>query len=241
MKRILSFLLCIIFLKAQAFAIHGNLEGADSGTILTGTYSGTMVPVDADQGTRVFDFSTGEQTGTINSIGIFTMAMPASGIGQGSFLVFTEGRSFSGTIIGVGNPASGTLNGILEATFEYIDFLRDDAGNIIIDATGVPQSQTYQAAVRGSLTAQIESGIANINALNAASGNFGRLTGTAETGSMFVGPNGAGELVSNGIVRYTVDGVKQSLTADASAVLQSAASDAEDTTTDLSLLELLLL
>lgn len=232
MKRILSFLLCIIFLKAQAFAIHGPLEGADSGTILLGTYSGTLIPEDADQGTRVVDLQTGETKETLNSIGLFTVAIPSSGIGTGSFLIFTEGRSYAGTITAVGDPGPGTLTGILEATYEYTDFLRDDNGDIIYEATVTngtttvtPASGTFQAAVRGSLFAKVNSSISNLNTLNAQTGNFGRIEGTAETASVFVSPDGAGELVTDKIVRYKVDGVKQSITADAATQLAGAASD----------------
>jgi hypothetical protein len=188
-----------------------------------------LVPTDADQGTRVFDLTTGEQTGTMNSIGLFTVAVPSSGIGQGSFLIFTEGLSYSGTIVAVGDPGAGTLTGILEATYSYVDFVRDDNGDIVYQATttnGVttvaPVSDTFEAAVRGSLNANVESSLASINATSAASGNFGRLSGTAETASLFVGPNGAGELVTDKVVHYSVDGVKQSITADASAVLNSS-------------------
>lgn len=236
MKRILSFLLCIILLKAQAFAIRGNLEGTDSGTFLTGTYSGTLIPTDATQGTRVFDTTTGEQTGTLNAIGLFSVAMPTSGVGTGSFVVFTEGRSFAGTITAVGNPGKGTLTAILEATYEYVDFLRDDQGNILYGSTttnGVtsiaPQSTTYEAAVRGSLFADVESSIANINSTSALAGNFGKLTGTAQTASVFVGPNGSGELVTDKVTTYIVDGVKQSITADAATQLTGAASSTTGT------------
>jgi hypothetical protein len=233
MKRILSFLLCIIFLKAQAIAIHGPLEGADSGTILLGTYSGTLIPEDADQGTRVIDLQTGETKETLNSIGLFTVAIPSSGIGNGSFLIFTEGRSFAGTITAVGDPGAGTLTAILEATYEYTDFLRDDSGNILYESTTVngvtsisPSSATFEAAVRGSLFAKVESSISNLNVINAQTGNFGRIDGTAQTASVFVSPAGAGELVTDKIVRYKVDGTKQSITADAATQLAGAASQA---------------
>ncbi len=242
MKRILSFLLCIIFLKAQAFAIRGNLEGTDSGTILVGTYSGTMIPTSADQGTRVLDFDTGEQTGTLNSVGLFTVAMPDSGIGQGSFLIFTDGVSYAGTIVAVGDPGTGTLTGILEATYDFVDFVRDGAGNIVFSTAAngsvTPVTQQYQASVRGTLSAQVTSSVANITAANAASGNFGRLTGVAQTGSLFVGPNGAGELVTDKIVTYKVDGVKQSLTATAATLTAGGTNTA--TGGSLSLLDLLL-
>ncbi len=215
MKRILSFLLCIIFLKAQVLAEHGNLAGTDSGTILVGTYSGTLIPVDANQGTRVLDFTTGEQIGTLNSIGLFTVAMPDSGIGSGSFLVFTDGISYTGTISAVGDPGTGAITGILEATYTYVDFVRDNNGNIVfsVAANGAttPVTQTYQAAVRGTLSAAVNSSVSSITAISAASGNYGRIAGTAQTASLFVGPNGAGELVTDKIVTYTVDGVKQSL------------------------------
>lgn len=229
MKRILSFLLCIIFLKAQAFAIHGNLEGTDSGTILMGTYSGTLTPEDETQGTRVFDFNTGQQTGVINTVGIFSVAMPSSGIGTGAFIVFTQGRSFTGTITAVGDPAGGTITGILEATYQYQDFVRDDNYDIIVNPlTGATTPFTRQAAVRGSLEASVISSIASISPNNALSGNFGRITGTATTGNMFLGPSGESELVSDGIVVYRVDGVKQSLTADASANLPATTTGTEN-------------
>jgi hypothetical protein len=231
MKRILSFLLCIVFLKAQAFAIHGPLEGSDTGTILLGTYSGTLIPEDADQGTRVIDLQTGETTETLNSVGLFTVAIPSAGIGTGSFLIFTEGRSFAGTITAVGDPGAGTLTAILEATYEYTDFLRDDDGNILYQSTTIngttsisPTSATFEAAVRGSLFAKVTSSITNLNLISAQTGNFGRIDGTAQTASVFVSPGGAGELVTDKVVRYTVDGVKQSITADAATQLTNAAS-----------------
>jgi len=243
MKRVLSFLLCIIFLKAQAFAIRGPLEGSDSGTILLGTYSGTLIPEDADQGTRVIDLQTGETTGTMNSIGLFTVAIPSAGIGTGSFLIFTEGRSYAGTITAVGDPGPGTLTGILEATYEYTDFVRDDNGDLIYQATTTngtttiaPVSDTFQAAVRGSLTAKVTSSITNLNTTAAQTGNFGRIEGKAETASVFTSPTGAGELVTDKVVRYKVDGVKQSITADAATQLQGAASQTNGNVGNLGLL-----
>lgn len=225
MKRILSFLLCIILLKAQAFALRGGPPGADSGTILTGTYSGTLVPTDANQGTDVLDFNTGEKIGSINSIGLFSVAMPTSGPGTGSFLIFTEGISFAGTITAVGDSAAGTITGILEATYDFIDFVRDDQGNPVpsttTDANGnvttTFPTQSYQAAIRGSLRATVQS--TAISTANVLSSNFGRIAGEAQTGRVFVGPQGAGQLVTDKIVTYTVDGIKQSLTADAGATL----------------------
>lgn len=243
MKRILSFLLCIVLLKAQAFAIHGNLEGTDSGTFITGTYSGTLIPEDADQGTRVFNFTTGEQTGTMNSIGLFSLGMPDSGIGQGGFLIFTDGISYVGSITGVGDPGAGAITAVLEATYDYVDFVRDASGNPVLsrDATTgavTPVTANYTAAVRGSLSAEVISSLSSINALSAAQGNYGRISGSAETGSLYVGPNGGGELVTDKVVRYKVDGVKQSILANTANPF-SAADTA--TTTNLSLLDLLLL
>jgi hypothetical protein len=70
----------------------------------------------------------------------------------------------------------------------------------------------------------VNSSISNINALNAQTGNFGRIEGSAETASVFVSPEGAGELVTDKLVRYKVDGTKQSITADAATQLTGAAS-----------------
>lgn len=241
MKRILSFLLCIILLKAQAFAIHGPLDGVDSaGTLIVGTYSGTLTPTAADQGTRVFDFQTGEQTGTLNSVGLFTVAMPDAGIGAGTFLIFTDGISYSGTITAVGDPTVGSISGILEATYTYVDFVRDANGDVVLQvaANGAisPVTQTFQAAVRGTLSATVISSVASITAANASSGNFGRISGKADTASLFVGPNGAGELVTDKIVTYTVDGVKQSLSATNASALTAGANTAGTNASLLSLL-----
>lgn len=253
MKRILSFLLCIIFLKAQAFAIHGPLEGSDTGVILVGTYSGTLIPEDADQGTREFDLNTGVQTGTINSIGLFTVAIPSSGIGTGSFLIFTEGRSFSGTVTAVGNPNEGSLAGILEATYDYVGPVLDDNGNPVKQTTtttvnGVTttstttQTTTYTAAIRGSITAKVISSISNISSISVQTSNFGQIEGTAETGSMLSDPNSlTGELITGQIVRYKVDGVKQSLTADTATQLAGLGSDTTGNNNNLGLLGGLLL
>ncbi len=238
MKRILSFLLCIILFKAQAFAIHGNLDGVDSaGTLIVGTYSGTLTPTAADQGTRVFDFQTGEQTGTLNSVGLFTVAMPDAGIGAGTFLVFTDGISYSGTITAVGDPSVGTITGILEATYTYVDFVRDANGDVVLQvaANGAisPVTQQFQAAVRGTLSATV---ISSISTITAASGNYGRISGKADTASLFVGPNGAGELVTDKIVTYTVDGVKQSISATNASALTAGANTAGTNASLLSLL-----
>ncbi len=234
MKRILSFLLCIILLKAQAFALRGGPPGADSGTILVGTYSGTLIPTDANQGTDVLDPVTGEKTGSINSVGLFSVAMPTSGPGTGSFLIFTEGISFSGTITAVGDSAAGTITGIIEATYDYVDFVRDDQGNpttsTTTDANGnvttTNPTQTVQAAIRGSLNATVQSTALSIASTNTLAANYGRIAGIAQTGRMFVGPAGAGQLVTDSIVSYTVDGIKQSLTADAAATLAAPATGA---------------
>jgi hypothetical protein len=235
MKQILSFLLCIVLLKAQAFAIHGPLEGSDSGVILVGTYSGTLIPIEAGQGTKVFDFDTGLQTGNMNTIGLFTVALPTSGIGTGSFVIFTAGRSLAGTITAVGNPNEGSMTGILEATFTYTDFQRDDNYEIILP----PVALDREAAVRGTIEADIISSVSNLTFASAQTANFGRLEGEAETGAMYLGPFGAGELVTDGIVRYKVDGVKQSLTADAATQLAGLGTDGGGDDNNLGLLDLL--
>jgi hypothetical protein len=215
MKKVLSFLLSIVFLHAQTaplFAHRGGPENSDNNTAnvdIVGTYSGTLIPDDPiGSGTPNQDASE-----TLNSLGLFNLGVPSSGPASGSFLIFTQGFIFTGTITAVGDPGKGTINGIVEGSFDFLDFVRDAAGNPIIDAMGQPVTATFTAVVRGTLEADVLQD-ASFDPTNLATqfNTFQRIAGRAEMGVIL--PGGT----TNKILRYTVDGVKQSTTAVTTAL-----------------------
>jgi hypothetical protein len=214
MKKLLSILLSIVFLHSQTaplYAIHGPIDGSDNqqNFDIVGTYSGTLNPDDpTDAGTPSLDDS-----GTINSLGLFSLGMPATGPGTGSFVIFTQGIQFTGTITAVGDPGRGTIQGIVEAFYDFTDFVRDAAGNILVDNMGQPITADFTATIRGVLAAQVSQS-ANTNPTDLASlvFNFARIEGHAEMGIVFQG-------VTNHVLNFSVDGVKQSATVGAAGAL----------------------
>jgi len=221
MKKVLSFLLSIVFLHAQTaplFAHRGGPENTDTtqNFNIVGTYSGTLIPDDpADAATDTIDGSD-----SINSLGLFNLGVPSSGPATGTFLIFTQGIIFTGTIVASGDEGKGTISGVVEGTYDFIDFVRDDNGNIIIDNMGVPQTATFTATVRGTLFANVvQSGEFDANDLASQLTSFQRIEGNAEMGVIFQsGATGA----TNKVLRYTVDGTKQSASVDTGTSLNGA-------------------
>lgn len=117
MKKILSLLLCYVFLQAETFALRGGPGGAGSRR-LVGSYSGTLT-----------------QTGGGASLGLFLLTAQNSGASNGSIVFFapstttrtpgpigfgTTGGSgyhfYSGTITGIVSPSSGVYTGLFNST-----------------------------------------------------------------------------------------------------------------------------
>lgn len=110
MKRILSLLMCYVFLQAETFALRG-WAGAGGVTFLSGTYSAIMI-----QTSPGFDFATGRQTSPVGTgIGLVLMTVPQTGPATGDMITFDPetGNAFSGTINGLSNVTTGQLVGIL--------------------------------------------------------------------------------------------------------------------------------
>jgi hypothetical protein len=110
MKKILSLLMCYVFLQAQTFALRG-WSGSGGTTILSGTYSAIMV-----QTSPGFDFATGRQTSPVGTgIGLVQMTVPQNGPATGDMIIFDPetGNAFSGTINGLSNVTTGQLVGIV--------------------------------------------------------------------------------------------------------------------------------
>lgn len=206
MKKLFSLLLTFVFLNVQAMAISGGPKYDDQANVdIVGTYSGVLIPTDPTQGAT--SVSSGSGTAltpeSINSMGIFTLGVPVAGPATGSFLAFTEGIIFSGTITAVGDPGKGTLNGLLEANYDYtLSFF---------DGTTI-QSLDVQAQVTGTLQAEIEALDSNIASIQSLLLAIQRIEGTASMAVNLGFVDADGKPVIDSIITFTVDGVKQSAT-----------------------------
>lgn len=191
----------------------GPTYGGAIGEDIVGSYSGVFIPNDGED-TAV----TGPNGEPISSLGIFSLSVPITGVATGIFLVFAEGQIFPGTIIAVGNALKGTLNGLLEASFDRQELLI---------ANGFPAPAVVTTTVNGTMKANVS----GVSSTNGTGNSFQRVNGTAqlvfdggqvtsvEVAQFFgnVPPNTSNDTVNNSgsrvitkVLNYTVDGVKQS-------------------------------
>ena len=206
MKKILSFLLTIVFLQAQVFAMSGgpNLGGA-KGENIVGTYSGTLTP-DAIASSVLGP--NGEQ---IPSLGIFSIKVPVTGYATGVFTMFSEGQVFGGTISAVGDALKGTLSGLLQATYDVTitASILDTIFGPVVSSTGV----TY--TVNGTLKAEVSTAQGQSTSTSATGNSFQLVTGQAILVVSQGQVNAQNQPIITSLQTYTVDGVKQSSALDA--------------------------
>ncbi len=217
MKKILSFLLMIVFLQAQVFALSGGpTYGGGKGENIIGSYSGVLLP----EANSVSEL-VGPNGEKIDSLGIFSLSVPITGYASGIFIVFAEGQIFPGKINAVANALKGTLNGLLEASFDKQELLI---------ANGFPAPAVVTTTVNGTIKAKVTVVTGSGSSIGAGN-NFQRVSGTAQL--VFDGgqvtsvqvaqgigngaPDTSNDTVNNSgsrkiskVLNYTVDGVKQS-------------------------------
>jgi hypothetical protein len=185
MKILLASLMCLVLTASECFALKGGPVYGEGGNIV-GTYAGTLIPA--------FDPTDPISS---NSIGIFSVTVPQSGLATGAFMMFAQGRTFNGTIRGTANPNKGSLRGILNATFNYtLTFL---------DGAGMVQTTEVTATVNGNLSAKVHSGRQTVFTSTAT-----LLRGEA---ILFIDQGqvaGNGQPILSGVISLTVDGFRQS-------------------------------
>jgi hypothetical protein len=160
MKSLLGALMCLVVATAQCFAISGGPNYGGSLNVV-GTFGGVMEP----------SFNTSADDCSANSIGVFSVGVPSTGIASGSFVMFAQGRVFSGTIQGTADPGKARLAGILSATFDFTvteHFFNPVTGEITTTMTDVT------ADANGKLDAKISGGSSQFSPVAAT-----RLSGTA--------------------------------------------------------------
>jgi hypothetical protein len=183
MKKVLSLLVAFVFLQVQSWALSGGPVFAGSQASVKGTYAGSMVT------------SLGG-----NSLGIFAMGVPATGLASGIFAMFVNGGGFYGSIVGIIDPDKLTLNALAQA---------QENEQIINTVNGQVQIITIPVAIAAGVIKCVLKGDANSG--TNGSGGFRLIgTGTLQT-SVF---DNLGNPVPGAPIDVTVDGFQQSTTVD---------------------------
>jgi hypothetical protein len=160
MKKILSLLLCYVFLQTETFALRGGPGGAGSRKF-TGSYSGVLTATTGSS-LGLFLLTASNQGSANGSIVFFAQnATTATGpIGPGpGFGSTSGGRYYSGTLTGLVDPNSGTYYGL----FSAIATTTTTTGAVAIVSTIVCSGslKLTVAAGTGSGNTQIISGSAS--------------------------------------------------------------------------------
>jgi hypothetical protein len=192
MKRILSFLLMIVFLQAEVFAISGGPDfGAGNGAI-TGTYAGVLEPVVDGGGNALVELDQ-------NALGLFNLTIPFTGMATGVCAIFNKGEIFTGKMTGVGDPSDGRVQMLMEA--QAVRIVSIQAGG----ATGAALIGNINVLAVGRIDAKVE-----------ASPDFAtpqRIVGDAVLSSFDdTNRNPDGTPILTGLIQFKVDGFKQSET-----------------------------
>jgi len=155
MRVILGALMCLVFTLTQAFAISGG-PPYPGGTNVVGVYAGVMKPKKVPQ-----DNPPGCSA---NSLGVFSVGVPTSGIATGTFVMFSQGRVFSGNIQGTADPgkdpSKAKLSAVLSATFNFtVTFPPTPCPNPTPAPACTPSSfqEEVTASANGNLDAHIKS------------------------------------------------------------------------------------
>lgn len=111
MRILLACLMCEILPLAQVWAIDGGPDYGRAQVETTGIYAGLFVPKRGD-----------------NSLGIFTISVPRTGIGTGTVALFRNGISYPGTIQGIADPDSAKFTAVVDSTHD-ITFTTETTGN----------------------------------------------------------------------------------------------------------------
>ena len=112
----------LLFGVAAAHAISGGPQ-YPGGTNVVGTYGGVLTPT-ASPCPSATAVPTPECSPTIaacsaNSIGVFSVSVPQNGLATGTFVMFAQGRVFTGSIQGAADPGKATLKGVLSARYDF--------------------------------------------------------------------------------------------------------------------------
>lgn len=136
MKAVLGCLLCLILTSAQCFALKGGPVFGGGAVRTTGIYAGVLYPVDV-----------------VNSIGLFSVTVPRTGLGTGSMYLFANSNAYVGTVQATADPDSAAFTGFLDAGFNFVQTIQtstDENGNPVFT------TQTLRAVASGRIDGKIK-------------------------------------------------------------------------------------
>jgi hypothetical protein len=120
-----------------------------------------------------------------NSLGVFSIGAPPSGLASGTFVMFAQGRVFTGSIQGTADPDKATLKGILTARYDFTvthtatpcpcdDPPGTPCPSPVASCTPSSSSESITALANGSLKSRITTSSSTLSAVGST-----RLSGTA--------------------------------------------------------------
>lgn len=101
--------MCLVLPTSQAFAINGGPFGGGGQVDVTGIYAGVLVPK--------LDPTIGLKD---NSLALFTMTIPRTGLASGTAVVFRNGIFYSGNVTASADAETAKLSGVINAVFQEI-------------------------------------------------------------------------------------------------------------------------
>lgn len=239
---ILAILLCQVLSVTQVFAIAGGppigtgFGGGGTTLSLTGTYSGVLqgltetspsgggsdsapaIPGDPDPVTP----NSPSTSAASSAIGLFDLGVTqTTGLATGTFLLFADGRVFTGSIAGAVDPGSGALRGILQAGFNFSVSSVTSAGTVVTQAVAANAYGRLDAAISGassstSNTSGSAGSVGGNTATTTGSTTLVTLAGTANLSISF-GEVDATTLqpIVDRVLTFSVNGFRNSTTAAA--------------------------
>jgi len=157
MKILLASLMCLVLGASPCFALKGGPPYPPGPRSVTGTFAGVLLP----------------QVGqTSNSLGLFSLPLPTTGLGTGVLVIFNAGQLYTGSMQGVGDPQTAAVTGLIRATFPYLTTVQTG-----VDTNGNPifTTVTVVAVAAGIMSARIVTRRSTFN--NSTSD---RITGTSD-------------------------------------------------------------
>ena len=102
----------------------------------TGIYAGVLYPVSV-----------------VNSIGLFSVTVPRTGLGTGAIYLFANSSAYTGTMQAVADPDSADFTGFLDAGFNFVQTIQtstDQNGNPVFT------TQVLRAVASGRIDGEVK-------------------------------------------------------------------------------------
>ncbi|MEY2539091.1 MAG: hypothetical protein QOG67_2831 [Verrucomicrobiota bacterium] len=191
--------MCIVLTMSQGFAISGGPFGGPAQVDVRGTYAGVLIPIRIAPDPAQPD----QKLPPDDSLALFTLSVPQSGLASGTAVVFRNGIFYSGTIKGTADTTSAKLSAIVQATFLQIsEQVSTSSGTTTLQVISSEYDASGKLANASIVATQAGLTSAGTRIRGTASITYKNLNSNGAT------PDPAGE--SGGPIEYRIRGFKQS-------------------------------